>query len=48
MKEGEGISQRTHMKDPWTWTLVWGLTMEMEGRLGRGEQRGKIGKSVVA
>ena len=22
-KEGEGISQRTYMHDPWTWTTVW-------------------------
>ena len=24
MKEGEGISQRTYMHGPWTWTTVWG------------------------
>ena len=29
LKEDEGISQRTCMKDPWTWTMVWGLTMEV-------------------
>ena len=29
------------MKDPWTWTMVWGLTMEVEGRLGGEGQRGK-------
>ena len=22
LKEGEGTSQRTYMKDPWTWTTV--------------------------
>ena len=36
LKEGEGISQRTYMKDLWTWTMVWGLAMEMGGRMGRG------------
>ena len=25
LKEGEGISQRTYTKDPWTWTSMWGL-----------------------
>ena len=24
-KEGEGSSQGTCMKDPWTWTTGWGL-----------------------
>ena len=28
MKEGEGISQRTYMKDPWTGTMVQGLTIK--------------------
>ena len=35
LKEGERISQRTDMKEPWTWTMVWGLTMAMAGGLGR-------------
>ena len=26
-KEGEGISQRTCMNDPQTWTKLWGLTV---------------------
>ena len=34
LKGGEGISQRTYMKDPWTWTMLWGLTMEVGGELG--------------
>ena len=46
LKEGEGISQRTHMKDPWTWTMVWGLTMEV--RLNEGDQGGKIGTTATA
>ena len=36
LKEGEGINQRTYMKDSWTWSTVWGLTMEVEERLGGG------------
>ena len=39
-KEGEGISQRTCMKDPWTWTMGWGWTVGAGGGLGGGEQRG--------
>ena len=35
LKEGEGITQRTYMKDPWTGATVWGLTMEVGGGLGR-------------
>ena len=40
-KEGEGISQRTCMNDPWTWTRVWGLTvgagcgLSGEGQMGK-------------
>ena len=40
LKEGEGTSQRTHMRDPWTWTTVWGLTRE-GGQSGQRGQRGK-------
>ena len=36
-----GRSQRTCMNEPWTWTMVWGLTAESGSRLGAGEQRGK-------
>ena len=36
MKEGEGVSQRTYMKDPWTWT-----DYGSGARLGGGEQRDK-------
>ena len=40
-KEGEGTSQRTCMNDPWTWTMVWGLTVGTRGRLdGRGQRGG--------
>ena len=41
LKEGEGPSQRPCMKDPWTWTTVWGLTIEVGGGLGGEGQRGK-------
>ena len=37
----EGTSQRTYMNDPWTWTMVWGLTVEAGGGMDRGGQRGK-------
>ena len=42
-KKGEEITQRTSMNDPWTWTMVWGLTVGARGGggLGGGEQRGK-------
>ena len=29
------------MNDPWTRTMVWGLTVAAGGGLGRGRQRGK-------
>ena len=40
LKEGEGIRQRPYMKGPWKWTMVWVLTMEVEGRQGRGGAKG--------
>ena len=43
--EGEGSSQGTCIKDPWTWTAGWGLT-EGGGRDSI-EQRGKIGTTVI-
>ena len=39
LKESEVISQRTYMKDPWTWTMVWELT-KGDG-LGGEESRGE-------
>ena len=41
-KEGEVTSQRTYMNNPWTWTMVWGLTVGAGGGLGGGRQREKI------
>ena len=29
------------MKDPWTWTTVWGLTMDVGDGPSRAGQRGK-------
>ena len=43
-KEGEGISQRTYKNDPWTWAMVWGLTM---GVGGGGGQKGEIGTTII-
>ena len=39
-KDGERSSQRTCIKDPWTWTTGWGLTGGVAGG-DRGEQQGK-------
>ena len=39
LKEGEGISQRIYKHDPWTWTMVRGLTVGVGG--------GKIGTTVI-
>ena len=47
MKAAERISQKTYMKDPWIWTMVWGLIMGVGNGLGGGEQRGKIGTTVI-
>ena len=40
-KDGERSSQRTCIKDPWTWTTGWGLTMGAGGGQGRGQQQEK-------
>ena len=40
-EEGEGTSQRTCMKYPWTWTTKRGLTVGKRGGLGGGGQKGK-------
>ena len=37
-KEWEGISRRTYIHDPWTWTALWGLTTGVgDGLGGRGK-----------
>ena len=44
MKDGEGISQKTFMHDPWPRTMIEGLTGRREGMgLRGGGQRGKSG-----
>ena len=47
LNKGEGISQGTYMKDPWTWTMVWRLTVGVGGRAGWRRARGEIGTSIV-
>ena len=27
----EGISQKAHLNDPWTWITIWGWTVEAGG-----------------
>ena len=41
-ERSQGISQRTCMNDPWTWTMVWEFTVGLGGLLGGGEQRKTI------
>lgn len=36
------------MNDPWTWATVWGLTMEVGGRLDREGKGGKTGTTLIA
>ena len=47
-EEGEGISQRTCMNDPWTWAMVWALTVEVGG-VGWAEEGngGKTGTTII-
>ena len=46
MKEGEGMSQRTYMHDPWTWAMICELPEGVPGwRWAKGE---KVGTTVVA
>ena len=42
LKEGEGISQRTCIKDSQTRTMMWGLTMKVGGGLAKGGEGRKI------
>ena len=45
LKEGEGTSQRTYMKGPWKWTILWGWIMEVWDGLGGGWGKGgKLGQ----
>ena len=46
-KDGEGTSQGTCLNDPRTQTIGWGLAVGGGVGLGGGEQRGKIGTTVI-
>ena len=39
LREGAGISHRTHMYDPRTWTMVWGLTVGVGADWVGGQRR---------
>ena len=47
LKEGEGISQRTYMHVPWTWTTVRRLTVGMRGGWSERVQREKNWDNVI-
>ena len=38
----DGANQGTWIKDPWAWTMGWGLTVG--GKWVRAEQRGEMGQ----
>ena len=42
------IRQRTCKKDPWTWTTVWGLAVEVVGKQAEAGKEGKVGTIVTA
>ena len=46
LKEGEGTSQGACMKDPWTWTMAWGLTIELGVGWAEGWKGEIIGTTV--
>ena len=46
LQENKEISQKTWMNDPWSWTVVWGLS-EGVGDPGGGGKGGKIGTTVI-
>ena len=48
MKEGEGTSQRTYMKDQWMGTTVRGLTMVVQAGRVEGGNGAKSGTTVIA
>ena len=45
IKEGEAISQRTRLHEPWTWTTVWDCLMWGGQRWAGG---GKVGTTGIA
>ena len=46
-KEGEGVSQRTCMNDPWMWTTVWGLNVGVGVGWDEEGKRGKTRTTVI-
>ena len=45
LNEDKGSSQGIYMKDPWTWTTGWGLTVEVGvagWRRAKGENLGQL------
>ena len=49
MKEGEVISQRTYMHDPWSWTIMKGLPEGGDGgwvEVGKGIKTGDNSDSI--
>ena len=49
MKDGEQISQRTFMQDPWTRTMIWGLAEGVGCGAGWRWAKGKkAGITVIA
>ena len=44
LKVHEGTRQRTCVNDPWTWTMVWGLTVEVGRWPGWRGTWGKLGQ----
>ena len=47
VERGEGTSQETHVNDPWTWTMVWGLLWEQGMGWAEEGKGGKIGTTVT-
>lgn len=48
MKESGGISQITHMYDPWTQTIMWGCLGDGRRDSGEGIKGDKMGSTVIA
>ena len=50
MKDNGRINQRAFMCNPWTWTVIWGLTLgegRAEWRWGKGEKVGTIRAYII-
>ena len=40
----EGISEGMYMKDPWIWTTMWKLTVEVGAGWVERDERGELGQ----